>query len=136
MTQLLLPQDGRKLETNETYYGSDGVSTGPATVYVMCTGHNADCEKGEAVSEDGSNELSWRNSNVATNTSNLITVVTLNGTTGGFLTGSGDLVNAGGYAVTSVDCSGTGDVKGIPVDDLLCDCRCYQDSNHCETHQQ
>ena len=105
-----------KLETNETYYGSDGVSTGPATVYVMCTGHNADCEKGEAVSEDGSNELSWRNSNVATNTSNLITVVTLNGTTGGFLTGSGDLVNAGGYAVTSVDCSGTGDVKGIPVD--------------------
>ena len=34
-----------KLETNETYYGSDGVSTGPATVYVMCTGHNADCEK-------------------------------------------------------------------------------------------
>ena len=55
-------------------------------------------------------------SNVATNSSNLITVVTLNGTTGGFLTGSGDLVNAGGYAVTSVDCSGTGDVKGIPVD--------------------
>jgi hypothetical protein len=105
-----------KLETNETYYGSGGVSTGPATVYVMCTGHNADCEKGEAVSEDGSNELSWRNSNVATNTSNLITVVTLNGTTGGFLTGSGDLVNAGGYAITSVDCSGTGDVKGIPVD--------------------
>ncbi|MEC8609894.1 MAG: hypothetical protein VXY42_05260 [Candidatus Thermoplasmatota archaeon] len=104
-----------KLETNETYYGSGDVSTGPATVYVMCTGHNADCEKGEAVSEDGSNELSWRNSNVAANTSNLITVVTLNGTTGGFLTGSGDLVNAGGYAVTSVDCSGTGDVKGIPV---------------------
>ncbi|GIR67195.1 MAG: hypothetical protein CM15mP71_4210 [Candidatus Poseidoniales archaeon] len=30
-----------------------------ASVYVMCTGHNPDCEKGEAVSEDGSNELSW-----------------------------------------------------------------------------
>ena len=49
-----------KVETNETYYGSGGVSTGPATVYVKCTGHNADCEKGEAVSEDGSNELSWK----------------------------------------------------------------------------
>ena len=106
-----------KLETNETYYGSGGVSTGPATVYVKCTGHNADCEKGEAVSEDGSNELSWRNTNVATNTSGLISVVTLNGTTGGFLTGSGDMVNAGGYAVTSVDCSGTGEVEGIPVNE-------------------
>ena len=105
-----------KLETNETYYGSGGVSTGPATVYVKCTGHNADCEKGEAVSEDGSNEISWRNTNVATNTSGLITVLTLNGTTGGFLTGSGDMVNAGGYAVAAVDCSGTGEVEGIPVD--------------------
>ena len=105
-----------KLETNETYYGSGGVSTGPATVYVKCTGHNADCEKGEAVSEDGSNELSWRSTEVMTSTGGLITVVTLNGTTGGFLTGSGDMVNAGGYAVTSVDCSGTGEVEGIPVD--------------------
>ena len=105
-----------KLETNETYYGSGGVSTGPATVYVKCTGHNADCEKGEAVSEDGSNELSWRSTDVMNSTGGLITVVTLNGTTGGFLTGSGDMVNAGGYAVTSVDCSGTGEVEGIPVD--------------------
>ena len=105
-----------KLETNETYYGSGGVSTGPATVYVKCTGHNADCEKGEAVSEDGSNELSWRSTEVMNSTGGLITVVTLNGTTGGFLTGSGDMVNAGGYAVTSVDCSGTGEVEGIPVD--------------------
>ena len=105
-----------KLETNETYYGSGGVSTGPATVYVKCTGHNADCEKGEAVSEDGSNELSWRSTEVMNSTGGLITVVTLNGTTGGFLTGSGDMVNAGGYAVTAVDCSGTGEVEGIPAD--------------------
>ena len=53
---------------------------------------------------------------VMNSTGGLITVVTLNGTTGGFLTGSGDMVNAGGYAVTSVDCSGTGEVEGIPVD--------------------
>ena len=105
------------LETNETYYGSGGVSTGPASVYVMCTGHNADCEKGEAVSEDGSNELSWRNTEMMIETFGLITVETLDGTTGGFLTGDGDKVNAGGYAITDVTCDGTGDVKGIPVDE-------------------
>ncbi|MAR47247.1 MAG: hypothetical protein CMA41_05530 [Euryarchaeota archaeon] len=105
------------LETNETYYGSGGVSTGPATVYVMCTGHNADCEKGEAVSEDGSNELSWHNTQMMIATFGLVGVETLDGTTGGFLTGDGDKVNAGGYAITEVTCDGTGDVKGIPVDE-------------------
>ena len=105
-----------KLETNETYYGSGGVSTGNATVYVMCTGHNDDCEKGEAVSEDGSNELSWRNTDMMIATFGLITVETLDGTTGGFLTGDGDKVNAGGYAVTDVTCTGDDEVKGIPVD--------------------
>ena len=105
-----------KLETNETYYGSGGVSTGNATVYVMCTGHNDDCEKGEAVSEDGSNELSWRNTDMMMATFGLITVETLDGTTGGFLTGEGDKVNAGGYAVTDVTCTGDDELKGIPVD--------------------
>ena len=105
-----------KLETNETYYGSGGVSTGPASVYVMCTGHNADCETGEAVSEDGSSQLSWRNDAMMMATFGLVTPQSLDQTTGGFLTGDGDLVNAGGYAVTSVDRSGTGDVKDIPVD--------------------
>ena len=105
------------LETNETYYGSGGVSTGPATVYVMCTGHNADCEKGEAVSEDGSNELPWHNTQMAIATFGLIGIETLDGTTGGFLTGDGDKVDAGGYAITEVTCDGTGDVKGIPVNE-------------------
>jgi len=105
------------LETNETYYGSGGVSTGPASVYTICTGHNADCEKGEAVSEDGSNELSWHNTTMAVATFGLIGVETLDGTTGGFLTGSGDKVNAGGYAIADVTCDGTAEVKGIPVDE-------------------
>ncbi len=105
------------LETNETYYGSGGVSTGPASVYTICTGHNADCEKGEAVSEDGSNELSWHNTTMAVVTFGLIGVETLDGTTGGFLTGSGDKVNAGGYAIADVTCDGTAEVKGIPVDE-------------------
>ena len=106
-----------KLETNETFYGSGGISTGNASVYVMCTGHNTDCEKGEAVSEDGSNELSWRNMDMMNATFGLVTVETLNGTTGGFLTGEGDMVNAGGYAIAEIVCDGKDDVKGIPVDD-------------------
>ena len=106
-----------KLETNETFYGSGGISTGNASVYVMCTGHNTDCEKGEAVSEDGSNELSWRNMDMMNATFGLVTVETLSGTTGGFLTGEGDMVNAGGYAIAEVVCDGKDDVKGIQVDD-------------------
>ena len=47
----------------------------------------------------------------------LVTPQSLAGTTGGFLTGSGDLVDAGGYAVTDIECDGTGEVKGIPVDE-------------------
>ena len=106
-----------KLETNETFYGSGGVSTGPASIYVMCTGHNPDCEKGEAVSEDGSEYLSWRNMEMKNATLGLVPPQSLAGTTGGFLTGSGDLVDAGGYAVTDIECDGTGEVKGIPVDE-------------------
>lgn len=106
-----------KLETNETYFGSGGISTGPASVYVKCTGHNSDCDKGEAISEDGSNQLSWRDNAMFAATFGLITPVNLNETTGGFLTGSGDMVNAGGYGVTAVVCDGTDEVKGIPVDE-------------------
>ena len=83
----------------------------------MCTGHNPDCEKGEAVSEDGSEFLSWRNTEMMAGTFGLVTTQSLVGTTGGFLTGDGDLVDAGGYAVAPIACSGTGELKGIPVDE-------------------
>ncbi len=106
-----------KLETNLTYYGSGGLSTGPATTYTICTGHNSDCDKGETILEDGSNELSWHNTEMMIATFGLIGVETLDETTGGFLTGDGDKVDAGGYAITAVTCSGTSEVKGIPVDD-------------------
>ena len=106
-----------KLETNQTYYGSGGISTGPATTYTICTGHNSDCDKGETLLEDGSNELSWHNTNMMMATFGLIGVETLDETTGGFLTGEGDKVDAGGYAITAVSCSGNSEVKGIPVDD-------------------
>ena len=106
-----------KLETNLTYYGSGGLSTGPATTYTICTGHNDACDKGETILEDGSNELSWHNTAMAIATFGLVGVETLDETTGGFLTGEGDKVDAGGYAITAVSCSGNSEVKGIPVDD-------------------
>ena len=105
-----------KLETNQTYYNSGGLTTGPATTYTICTGHNPDCDKGETILEDGSNELSWRNSTMFTETYGLITVEYLDETTGGFLTGDGDRLDAGGYAITDITCTGTDEVKGIPVD--------------------
>ena len=106
-----------KLETNQTYYGSGGLSTGPATTYTICTGHSDSCDKGETILEDGSNELSWHNTEMMMATFGLIGVETLDETTGGFLTGDGDKVDAGGYAITAVTCSGTSEVKNIPVDD-------------------
>ncbi len=47
----------------------------------------------------------------------LLSAERLDNTTGGFLTGDGDKVDAGGYAITDVVCSGTSEVKNIPVDD-------------------
>ena len=105
-----------KLETNLTYYNSGGLSTGPATTYTICTGHNSNCDKGETLLEDGSPELSWRNSTMFTATFGLLSVNYLNETTGGFITGSGDKVDAGGYAITNITCSGSSEVKDIPVD--------------------
>ena len=106
-----------KLETNQTYYGSGGLTTGPATTYTICTGHNDSCDKGETILEDGSNELSWHNTEMMMATFGLIGVETLDETTGGFLTGDGDKVDAGGYAITAVTRSGTSEVKNIPVVD-------------------
>ena len=104
------------LETNETYYGSNGVANGDGTNYTVCTGENPACDKGEMIEEDGSNQLSWRNDAMAAATFGIITPEDLTGTTGGFLTGDGDKVDVSGYAITDVTCDGTDSVKGIPVD--------------------
>ena len=104
------------LDTNETYYGSDGVLNGDGTSYTVCTGEVAGCDKGESVLEDGSNELPWHNTRMATATFGLIGVEYLDGATGGFLTGTDDKVDVSGYAVVPVTCDATGTVEGIPVD--------------------
>lgn len=97
----------QSLETNKTYYGSvsqwapDGVSTGDGTTYVVCTGENPDCDTGETLEQDDSPYLFWRTPEMEEDTWGGITAESLNGTTGGFITGDGDLVNLGDYAICS-----------------------------------
>ena len=104
------------LETNETYYGSGGLLNGDGTNYTVCTGESSSCDVGETLLEDGSPELPWRSTAMMTATYGLVTVEYLNETTGGFLTGSGDKVDVSGYAIADITCSGTSEVKNIPVD--------------------
>jgi hypothetical protein len=105
------------LETNETYYGSNGVANGDGTNYTICTGEAGDCDQGETLAEDGSTQVWWRNDAMMTATLGLITPESLVGTTGGFLTGDGDKVDVSGYAIADVTCGDvTDEVKGIPVD--------------------
>ena len=105
------------LETNATYYSSPNIANGDGTNYTMCTGEGGDCDQGETLAEDGSTQLSWRNDAMFAATYGLITQESLVGTTGGFLTGTGDKVDVSGYAVADITCDGTSTVKGIPVDD-------------------
>ena len=104
------------LETNATYYGSNGIANGDGTNYTICTGEVSTCDKGETLLEDGSDQLSWRNDAMFAATYGLITPESLANTTGGFITGTGDLVDVSGYAIAEITCDGTDTVKGVPVD--------------------
>ena len=106
------------LESNATYYGSDSIANGDGTNYTVCTGEVAGCDKGETLLEDGSDQLSWRNNDMAAATYGLITPESLAGTTGGFLTGTDDKVDVSGYVIADVERTGEGTVKGIPVYEL------------------
>ena len=104
------------LETNATYYGSGGIANGDGTNYTICTGEVSTCDKGETLLEDGSTQLSWRNDAMFAATFGLIAPESLVNTTGGFVTGTGDLVDVSGYAIAEITCDDTGTVKNIPVD--------------------
>ena len=105
------------LESNATYFGSDGIANGDGTNYTMCTGEVAGCDKGETLAEDGSTQLSWRNDAMMAATYGLIMPESLVGTTGGFLTGSDDKVDVSGYVIADVERTGESTLKGIPVYD-------------------
>jgi hypothetical protein len=109
------------LEYNETYYGSDayvpgGKSTGEPGTVTICTGEFDTCDKGETVMVGDSEYVGWRSQEKEIATFGLISAEKRGETTGGFITGDGDLVDLSGYGTAEVICDKEGTLKGIPVD--------------------
>ena len=104
------------LESNKTYFASNGVANGDGTNYTICSGEKSFCEKGELLKQDGSQQLSWRNDRMSEATLGLLTPEGIAGATGGFITGEGDKVDVSGYVIADLTCSDKDVLKGIPVD--------------------
>ena len=105
------------LESNATYYGSGGIVSDTGTSYTICTGEVSSCDKGEMMSVDGSEYFAWKDDVKMDNTFGLITAESRIGTTGGFLTMDGDMVDLSGYATAAIVCDGTSTLKDIVVND-------------------
>lgn len=106
----------QSLETNKTYYGSPNISTGNATTYTVCTGENPTCDTGETLLQDGSTYLFWRSPEMEASTFGGVGAESLVGTSGGFLTGEGDLLNLGDYAIVEPTQQADGEHLGMPVE--------------------
>ena len=106
----------QSLETNKTYFGSPDVSTGDGTTYTICTGENSTCDKGETLLQDGSEYLFWRTPEMEEATFGELEKESLAGTTGGFITGDGDLLNLGDYAISAPIRQLDGEHLGMPVE--------------------
>ena len=109
------------LESNETYFGSaayvdGGISTGEPAKITICTGEVDTCDKGETVQVGDSEYVGWRTLEKQQTTYGLITAELQQETTGGFITGEGDLIDLSGYGVADVNCDEESSLKGIPVD--------------------
>ena len=66
---------------------------------------------------DGSEYFAWKDDVKMDNTFGLITAESRIGTTGGFLTMDGDMVDLSGYATAAIVCDGTSTLKDIVVND-------------------
>ncbi|HIA25338.1 MAG: hypothetical protein CXX81_01540 [Methanobacteriota archaeon] len=116
----------QSLETNKTYFGSvsqhapNGVSTGDGTLYKVCTGENPDCDTGETLEQDGSPYLAWRTPEMEEDTYGMIGNESLAGTSGGFITGEGDLLNLGDYAICSPLQQADSDHLGLLTETWTC----------------
>ena len=109
------------LESNETYFGSDayvdgGISTGDPGIITICTGETDTCDKGETVMVGDSEYVGWRSVEKEMATFGLITAEIRGETSGGFITGEGDLIDLSGYGTAELSCDKEGTLKGIPVD--------------------
>ncbi len=116
----------QSLETNKTYFGSvsqhapNGVSTGSGTLYKVCSGENPNCDTGETLEQDGSPYLPWRTPENEEGSFGVITNESLVGTTGGFITGEGDLINLGDYAICSPLQQADSDHLGLLTETWTC----------------
>ena len=106
----------QSLETNKTYFGSPNVSTGNSTTYTVCTGENTSCDTGETLSQNGRSYLFWRTPEMEAATFGGVGAELLVGTSGGFLTGEGDLLNLGDYAIVEPVQQADGEHLGMPVE--------------------
>jgi len=125
-SQTNLTYGWQSLETNKTFFGSvsehapNGVSTGDGTLYKVCTGENPDCDTGETLEQDGSPYLGWRTPEMEEDTYGMITNESLAGTSGGFITGEGDLLNLGDYAICSPLQQADSDHLGLLTETWTC----------------
>ena len=106
----------QSLETNKTYFGSENVSTGSGTTYTICTGENLSCDKGETLLQDGSEYLFWRTPEMEDTSYGELSPESLAGTSGGFITGDGDLLNLGDYAIAAPIRQADGEHLGMAVE--------------------
>jgi hypothetical protein len=105
------------LESNATFYGSGDIVSDTGTDYTICTGEVSSCDKGEMMAVDGSEYFAWKDGVKMQSTFGLITAESRIGTTGGFLTMDGDMIDLSGYATTAIACDGTSTLKDIEVND-------------------
>ena len=101
------------LESNKTFYSSDGVLNGNGSTYTICTGENDNCDTGEVLLNDLETELSWRTTEKEIATYGRISSESIVGTTGGFLSEQNNLVNAAGFDVVEMQFEGEMEVKEI-----------------------
>ena len=66
---------------------------------------------------DGSEYFAWKDGVKMQSTFGLITAESRIGTTGGFLTMDGDMIDLSGYATAAIACDGTSTLKDIEVND-------------------
>ena len=101
------------LESNKTYFSSDGIPNGNGSTYTICTGQNENCNTGEVLLNDLETELSWRTTQKELATYGRISSESIVGTTGGFLSEQNNLVNAAGFDVVEMQFDGEIEVKDI-----------------------
>jgi len=102
------------LEKNETYYGSDGVSTESSSIITVYTGAGAKGLPGQRIAEDGDIHLPWRSPARNESAYGMLDPIVQSGVVGTvFPADEPATMNLGGYAVATSEIVGEGSIQGI-----------------------